>query len=110
MAKRKTRRRYEVPGNCRFLTFSCYRQLPLFNNDAIKDAFVEQLDRARSATQFQLFGYVVMPEHVHLLLRPNLPDSTVTQILRQLKGPFSHRLLQRWVELEAAVIMRVTDA
>ena len=67
---RKRLKRREVVGGVRFLTFSCYRGLPLFKNDAIKDRFVEALAEAREASGFRLCGYMVMPEHVHLLLQP----------------------------------------
>ena len=48
--QRKTRQRYEIPLGVRSLTFSCYHDLPLFNNDAIKDEFMRALDAARRRT------------------------------------------------------------
>ena len=107
---RKTRRRYENPGECRFLTFSCYHRMRLFDNDAIKDAFLEQIDSARRATGFRLIGHVIMPEHVHLMIVPALPEAPVARVLRVLKGAFAHRVIARWKELDAPVLMKIADA
>ena len=68
--KYKTRRRYETLGELRFLTFSCYHRLPLFNNDAIKDEFVRALDNARKRTDCRIIAWVIMPNHVHMLVAP----------------------------------------
>ena len=51
-----------------FLTFSCYQRHPLFDNDARCDLFLEVLERVRRRYRLVVLGYVVMPEHVHLLV------------------------------------------
>ena len=107
---RRTLKRIEEPGHARYLTCSCYRRLPLFDNDRIKDAFVDQLARVRRRRAFALYGWVVMPEHFHLLLVPHLPEVTVTDVLRGLKRPFAKAVLGRWRELDAAILGGVRDA
>ena len=109
MHHRRTLKRIEEPGHARYLTCSCYHRLPLFANDLIKQAFVEQLRRVRERLSFELYAWVVMPEHFHLLILPDPPRVTVTNVLRALKQPLAHRVLQRWRELDAAVLGRVTD-
>ena len=56
---RKQLKRMEGTGTARYLTFSCYRRLPLFGNDAIKDAFVDQLIVTRERLCLALLGWVV---------------------------------------------------
>jgi putative transposase len=51
-----------------FLTFSCYQRQPLFNHPAHCDLFLKILDRVRLSYRLVVVGYVVMPEHVHLLV------------------------------------------
>ena len=51
-----------------FLTFSCYRRQPFFNNALRCDLFLQTLDRVRRRYRLVVLGYVVMPEHVHLLV------------------------------------------
>ena len=61
-------KRYYGKGHLHFLTFSCYRRLPFLKTARARDIFVQELARVRDETEFDLVGYVVMPEHVHLLL------------------------------------------
>ncbi len=51
-----------------FLTFSCYRRRPLFRNELYCDLFLKILERVRRRYRLVVLGYVVMPEHVHLLV------------------------------------------
>ena len=60
--------RYQQSKQSHFVTFSCYRRLPLLADDLIRDLLVECLERTRRSYRFRLYGYVVMPEHVHLLI------------------------------------------
>jgi putative transposase len=50
-----------------FLTFSCYQRRPLFI-DARRDLFLQILERVRRRYRLVVLAYVVMPEHVHLLV------------------------------------------
>jgi putative transposase len=68
-----------------FITCSCYRRAPLLGSPDARDIFLEALNQTRSKYGFLLVGYVVMPEHVHLLLgepRTSTP-STVMQVVKQ---------------------------
>jgi putative transposase len=106
---RRALKRHEIPGHGRYLTCSCYDRLPLFGNARIKDAFVEQLALTVERLSVELFAWVVMPEHFHLLLRPPLPQVTVTRVLAALKRPFAARVLERWRELNTSILARVRD-
>lgn len=104
---RKRMKRWDAPGTVRFLTFSCFERLPLFSNPRIADHFVESLGSARDAERFELFAYVVMPEHVHMLMRSSLPLSAP---LRRLKTTFAQRVISRWRELDAPILNKLTGA
>jgi putative transposase len=94
-AYRKELRRIEREGDARFLTFSCYQRRPLLDDPGARDAVADQLHLTRSRLSFKLFAWVIMPEHVHLLLLP-ARGTTVPQILTAIKRPVAHRLIQRW--------------
>ncbi len=51
-----------------FVTFSCYHRQPRLTLEATCRAFLEALERMRRTRGIRLYGYVLMPEHVHLLL------------------------------------------
>ena len=60
--------RYQQTGDLHFVTFSCYHRQPYLGTPAARDLFVASLERMRQRYQFVVTGYVVMPEHVHLLM------------------------------------------
>src|SRR5438309_2143902 len=51
-----------------FITCSCYRRLPLLRSARARDRFLAILEQTRQRYRFVVVGYIVMPEHVHLLL------------------------------------------
>ncbi len=78
--------RYQQTRQLHFVTFSCYHRAPLLAEPQARDVFVHTLETVRRWYGFWLVGYVVMPEHVHLLLsepeRENL--ALVLQMLKQM--------------------------
>src|SRR5690349_14568167 len=78
------RRRYGL-GHLHFITCSCYRRLSLFASARAKNLFAKILGQVRDRHGFALLGYVVMPEHIHLLISEPAKGtpSTVLQVLKQ---------------------------
>ena len=72
-------------GDLHFLTFSCYRRLPLLGTSRARNVFVRALGQMRKRYGFRLVGYVVMPNHVHLLMNEPAKGtpSTVLKALKQ---------------------------
>lgn len=72
-------------GHLHFITFSCYRKQKLLSSVGARNLFVKVLAEVRKRYEFSLIGYVVMPEHVHLLIgEPKKGDpSKVIQALKQ---------------------------
>jgi putative transposase len=60
--------RYQQTGDLHFVTFSCYRRQPNLHSPSAKDLFQQLLEKMRLRYDFFVNGYVVMPEHVHLLV------------------------------------------
>src|ERR1700742_1693354 len=101
MPHRKLMRRREFLCSWRFLTFSCEDRLPLLGNPRIRDTFADALRTARERHRFRMTAWVIMPEHVHLIIVPRpvlsyeegLPvvasRSDVSKIMWGLKKPFS---------------------
>ena len=86
------RRRYEGMGHARYLTFSCFQNRPFLSSGQAAGWFVQGLRAAREKQLFDLWAWVVMPEHVHVLVLPN-EGVTVSRILSALKQPVSKRAL-----------------
>jgi putative transposase len=60
--------RYQQTGDFHFVTFSCYGRLPHLGSDPARSLFERSLEAIRARYDFAVIGYVVMPEHVHLLV------------------------------------------
>jgi putative transposase len=109
--KQRLRRRYGL-GQLHFITCSCYRRVPLLGTERARHLFLKILSEVRERHDFALIGYVVMPEHIHLLIsEPNVGDpSTVMQVLKQRVSRTMHRRRrrrtrseQKWLWEEAPV-------
>ena len=87
-------KRYYGKGHLHFITFSCYRRLPLLKSARARDIFVSELGKVRDEMGFDLIGYVVMPEHVHLLLsEPKV--GTPSTVMQKLKLRVARKLRKR---------------
>jgi putative transposase len=77
--------RYQKCGTFHFVTFSCFRRQPKLAAAAARDLFERILERVRRDYAFIVPGYVVMPEHIHLLVsEPRRASLAVAlQVLKQ---------------------------
>jgi putative transposase len=57
--------------------------------------FAAQLETVRQRLGIRLYAWVLMPEHFHLLLLPNLPETPLSRILHALKQPLARRVGRR---------------
>jgi putative transposase len=81
-------KRLHHSGQSHFLTFSCYHRLPLLAQMQMESAFLAALEQIRCRFQMRVYGYVVMPEHVHLLLSE--PDGAMlSKAVQMLKNKVS---------------------
>lgn len=92
-------KRFHGAGHDHFVTFSCHDRKPCLNTPASRNLFVETLEATRSRYNFNVFGYVVMPEHVHLLISEPV-GKPLASALQGLKLSVSKRSVQRpfWLD------------
>ncbi|MGB5105149.1 MAG: transposase [Candidatus Zixiibacteriota bacterium] len=86
-------RHYDGYGTARFITFSCYQRLQLIVRDDIRQAILRQIDIARIKYRFKLLAYVLMPEHVHLVLHPEEP-TTIGKVIGQIKSLAAREIVE----------------
>jgi putative transposase len=85
-------KRFQQAGQTHFVTFCCYHRRPSFSDASSKQVFQIALERIRKNYQVCVFGYVVMPEHVHLLMgEPQ--RGTLAVAIKSLKQGVSSRLI-----------------
>ena len=85
-------KRFHESGQSHFVTFCCYHRGRLLTSVESCQVFESALERVRRSHRHRVYGYVVMPEHVHLLLSEPQRD-TLADALKLLKQGVSRRLI-----------------
>jgi putative transposase len=86
--------RYFGTGYLHFITTSCYQRLALPGKPQNRDLLLEVLERVRRRYRFVVIGYVVMPEHIHLLVGE--PEhGNPSKVMQAIKQGFARRLLPK---------------
>ena len=88
-------KRLQQSAQSHFVTFTCYHRRRGFDSPAVRDLFVQVLERMRCRFSLSIFGYVVMPEHVHLLVSEPL-RGLLADALHYLKLSFAKRWWPRF--------------
>ena len=66
----------------------------MLGDRGVRDEYIEHVANARDRLRFLLHAWVVMPEHVHLVVLPR--DGEIGPVLRGLKQGFGQRVLSAW--------------
>jgi putative transposase len=85
-------KRFQQSAQSHFVTFTCYHRRRGFDTPAVYDLFVQVLEQMRGRFALCVYGYVVMPEHVHLLLSEP-QRGLLADALHYLKLSFAKRLV-----------------
>jgi putative transposase len=84
-----------------FITCSCYRRKPQLHTAKRRDLLLNILEETRLKYKFVVHGYVVMPEHIHLLItEPEIADPSV--VMKVLKERFSRRVNRKRNKVSAS--------
>ncbi len=89
---RRNLKRYYGAGHLHFITCSCYRRQPLIGIPHRRDLFLTVLEQVHKRYQFVVVGYVVMPEHIHLLISEPQKKNPST-VMQAPKLGFARRVL-----------------
>jgi putative transposase len=101
---RKQVKSYNIPGEAHELTFSCFHGMKLLSKDRTRSWFVDAMASARKKLHLHIWAYVIMPEHVHVLVWPQEPVYEVRLIRTALKTPVQRKSL-RYLRLNAPVFL-----
>ncbi|HJT70313.1 MAG TPA: transposase [Terriglobales bacterium] len=82
-------------GHLHFITTSCYHRTAVLGKARRRDLFLAILGQVRRRYQFIVVGYVVMPEHIHLIISE--PErGTISTVMQVLKQRVARRILREW--------------
>ncbi|MGA2459102.1 MAG: transposase [Terriglobales bacterium] len=96
--------RYYGSQHLHFITCSCYHRQPQLGTPERRDLFLQILEETRQKYRFVVHGYVIMPEHFHLLMtEPEVGDPSV--VMKVLKERFTRKLRTEGAPLIASFAM-----
>lgn len=89
-----TRISYHLPGHAHALTFSTWHRVPVFEVSDLANQFTFLLRACCDRHECDLWAYVVMPDHIHVVIYPRAIDFSVRHLLSAIKSTFTrnHRL------------------
>jgi putative transposase len=91
---RKLCKRFNAPGYPHGVTFTCYQKLKFFQDTFACTCFLKALDNARNVHRFDLWAWVIMPEHVHLLISSSPDTPTISPILKTIKQSVARSVIR----------------
>ncbi len=83
------------PAHLYFVTTSAVRRAHIFQRDLVKRILVDSLNTGRILGQYELFAFVVMPNHIHFIVR-GLNSYTPGDIVRELKKATANLILRQY--------------
>ncbi|HHT9134766.1 MAG TPA: transposase [Candidatus Avalokitesvara rifleensis] len=87
-----TPKRYNIEGHVHFVTTTCYKRVPIFLYDLCNTSVIEAVEFYRRKHNFNLIGYTIMPDHLHLLIQ--LHNATkISDIIRDVKHAVAFKIL-----------------
>lgn len=85
-------KRYDIEGHVHFVTTTSYNHTQVFVNDSRNMAIIDAIKFYRNKYNSHLFGYTIMPDHLHLLMR--LRNQTkISDVMRDIKHAIAFKVL-----------------
>ncbi len=98
----------DFPGHAHELTFTCYGRYKLLTKDRTRQWLVDAFDRTRHKLDVQLWAYVIMPEHVHVIVLPLRSEYQTGEILKAFKGGVARRAVNYLRRVDPQWLERLT--
>jgi len=109
LIKRKTCHRYNHSGHAHALTFSCFGGQPFLDRDRTRQWMLHAIKPAQMEHALDIWAFVIMPEHVHLLFHPRETRYDVSRILTTLKQSVAKRAMHFVKASAPSFLPRMTD-
>ncbi|HEX9745547.1 MAG TPA: transposase [bacterium] len=92
--KFKTCKRYDVPGQAHVLSFNCFKNRPFLINDIFKQYMVEAINNVSAHDDIHVWSWVIMNNHVHLLIYPVGSCYSISDFLKSLKQSVARKAIR----------------
>ncbi|MDD5342329.1 MAG: transposase [Patescibacteria group bacterium] len=88
---KNSQKRIYIENAIYFVTTKTKDNYPYFRNEILTGLFINRLSIAEQSMRFRLFGFVVIPDHVHILIQPS-GKYNISKIMFTIKKQFSHEV------------------
>ena len=85
--------RWNFAGHAHELNFNCYLNRPFLSRERTCEYLIHSINTARRKCEFDLWAYVFMPTHVHLVIHPRCEIYSISDILLAIKQPVSRKAI-----------------
>jgi putative transposase len=82
--------RFNLENYCHFVTSKTCGNSRIFSDGKVADLLIQTIYEVREKLRFKLIGFVVMPDHIHLMVVPD-KKNTISDVMRHIKGRFWRR-------------------
>jgi putative transposase len=82
--------RFNLENYCHFVTSKTYRSTRIFSEDKVTNLLIKTIYEVRNKLRFKLIGFVIMPDHIHLMVVPG-ERNTISDVMRHIKGWFARK-------------------
>jgi REP-associated tyrosine transposase len=86
--------RLNIPGHAHELTFTCFQKRKFLSKDLTRYFLCDAIILAKENHNFDLWAYVFMLDHVHLLIYPKNTTYSISKILQSIKQPVSRKAIE----------------
>ena len=88
-----------IEGQVYFVTSKIYRNLNIFVYDRFCETVINTLEFMKKQNKFKLLGYIIMPDHLHLVIWP-MGKNTISDIMRDFKKYTSRQIINYAIKSE----------
>ena len=92
------------PDHLYFITLSAIQHKPIFQREVIRRILVDSLNTGRILGQYALFAFVMMPNHIHILIRC-LADFTPADVVREYKKTTANLIIRQYEAEQAHAVL-----
>ena len=91
--RKPKRKSFNDPGHAHELTCSCFKKQTFLKSENAKTMLASAINNARIKYQFDIWAWVFMPEHFHMMIFPRLEIYSISDILKAIKQPVAQKMV-----------------
>ena len=79
-------KKFNIENQIHFITIDTYNKIHLFKDKNLFEIIIDNIKFYKNKYGFKLFGYVIMPNHIHLLIQLNERWNNISKIMQDFKS------------------------